>query len=340
VDFVEPDLGSRKKLMAQLTRLGWKPLEYTEKGSPRLTEDSLEALKGGLGREVALWYIYGHREALIRSQLLPHVRADGRIPAQAIPLGTNTGRMAHKIVVNIPKPKKKVIFGKECRELFIAKPGYMLVGYDARGLELRMLAHLIDDPNYTEVVTNGNPHVHHQELAGLATEDDAKTFIYAFIYGGGDAKLGKISGGSRATGKRLRTRFLKRIPNLEAVIDGTKEEARGGFVEGVDGRRLWMRRKDGNIMYHKALNTKLQGNGAIVMKATAIFLDRAVKKCGLDVTKVGDFHDEGQAEVHPDHVEKYIELCKESIVKSGTLLNIKVPLEVKCKIGQSWDQTH
>jgi hypothetical protein len=346
IAFDEPDLGSRKKLMAQLSRLGWRPDEYTNpskthpKGQPRLTETSLEALSSGTGRDVALWYIYRDRTSLIQSQLLPNVRADGRIEAQAFPLGTNTGRMRHRIVVNIPKASKKVIFGSECRQLFTCRPGYKLVGYDAKGLELRMLAHYINDEGYTEVVINGDPHVLHQELAGLATKDDAKTFIYAFIYGGGDLKLGEISGTGRAGGKRLRARFLKRIPNLEAVINDTKEEARGGFVEGLDGRRLWMRKSEGEVMLHKALNTKLQGAGAITMKVMTIFLNRLIKKHGLDAPKVGDFHDEGQHEVREDHVEKFIELCHESIVKTRNLLNINVPLAVDVKVGSNWADTH
>jgi DNA polymerase I-like protein with 3'-5' exonuclease and polymerase domains len=346
VEFVEPDMGSRKKLIAQLSRIGWRPDEYTNpsktfpQGQPKLTESSLEALSSGLGRDVALWYMYGHRESLIASQLLPEVRSDGRIPAVAFPCGTNTGRMRHKIVVNIPKAVKQVIFGRECRELFIARPGYKLVGWDAKQLELRMLAHLINDPEYTEVIINGDPHALHQELAGLPTKDDAKTFLYAFVYGGGDSKLGEISGTGRAGGQRLRARFLKRIPNLEAVIERVKGEARGGFVEGVDGRRLWMRRSDGEIALHRALNTKLQGNGAIVCKATTIFIDRAIRREGLDATKVGDFHDEGQYEVREDHIEKFMELPAESIVKSGNLLNINVPLGADVKSGNNWAETH
>jgi DNA polymerase I-like protein with 3'-5' exonuclease and polymerase domains len=341
VDFVEPDIGSRQKLMKQLLRLGWKPLEYTEKGNPRLTEESLETLTDQVGTNLATWYIYQHRASLIESQLLPNVRADGRIPAEAIPIGTNTNRMTHKIVVNIPKASDGVIFGRECRQMFIARPGYVLVGYDAKGLELRMLAHLINDEGYTLVIVEGDPHALHQELAGLGSRDDAKTFIYAFIYGGGDAKLGSILGKGRDSGKRIRARFLSRIPNLEEVIADTQREAGSGFVTGLDGRRLWLRKgPDGELKTHTALNLKLQGNGAITMKTHTVFLNRLIKKAKLDAPKVGDFHDEGQHECREDQTEKLTELIHEAAVKTYKLLKLNVPFEMDVKVGMSWAETH
>ena len=92
-----------------------------------------------------------------------------------------------------------------------AGDGYKLVGCDASGLELRMLAHYLafyDGGEYAKTVIEGDIHSLNQEAAGLETRDQAKTFIYAFLYGAGDAKIGEIVGGSAREGQMLKRKFL------------------------------------------------------------------------------------------------------------------------------------
>lgn len=179
--YSEPDLGSRQKLQVHLERLGWTPIYFTEKGNPKIEEESLSKLEGDLGKSIARWYVYRHRQSQIQGWL-DAVRPDGRISAGAITNGTPTGRMRHQVVVNVPKASPKVIFGKEMRELFIAEEGYILVGYDAKGLELRILAHYMDDPEFTEVLLNDDIHGYNQSKAGLPTRDNAKTFRTIGVY--------------------------------------------------------------------------------------------------------------------------------------------------------------
>ncbi len=179
VKFEEPDIGSRKKLIKQLYRLGWKPVEFTEKGNPKVTEESLAPMKG-IGAQLARWYVYQHRQSQIQGWL-NNIRPDGRLTAGAFTNGTNTGRFRHKGVVNVPKAKPHVIFGEQMRSLFIAGDGYKMVGHDAEQLELRILAHFMNDPKFIEQILEGDIHSFNQELAGLPTRDDAKTFIYALL---------------------------------------------------------------------------------------------------------------------------------------------------------------
>jgi DNA polymerase I-like protein with 3'-5' exonuclease and polymerase domains len=332
------------EIIAQLIRAGWRPEAYTEKGNPKLTVDgepcqSLLSISTDFGRQIAEWYILNHRE----SQILgfdKRVREDGRISAQATTMGTPTFRFRHKGVVNVPRSSS--LFGRRIRSLFAVPNGKKLVGYDAKGLELRMLGHYINDPEYTRVVTTGDPHVKNQRDAGLPTKDNAKTFIYAFIYGAGDGKIGSIIGQGAAAGKELKSRFLSKNPNLASVIEEFKKAARRGYLISVDGRRLEMRRDKftGKPQEHKALNTALQAAGAIVMKYAMCYLDSWIREMKLDGMKVIDMHDEGQLETSIKDAHMIGRLGCMAIEAAGRHLNLNVPLAGDYKVGLNWSQTH
>ena len=248
--------------------------------------------------------------------------------------------MRHIDVVNIPKASKHVFFGTEMRSLFCVPEGKILVGHDASGLELRMLAHYMDDKAFTEELIHGDIHTRNQEMAGLPTRDMAKTFSYGFLYGAGDEKIGKIVGGTAKDGKELKRRFLANLPSLKRLIDRTRTASKKGWLKGLDGRKVMMRSYDGEVMEHKALNTLLQSAGAIVMKKSMILLDKSVRDHKLDVLKVIDQHDEGQAEVIPEHVELYKQLAVQSIVDSGIHFKLNCPLAGEAKSGLNWATTH
>jgi hypothetical protein len=346
VAYVEPDLGKRQQLVAQLLRLGWKPAAFTEKGNPKLTVEgepceSLLKIGSQIGQWIADWYIYRHREGQL-SGWCDRVRSDGRIEARAITIGTPTFRFRHSGVVNVPKASKHVLFGRQMRSLFGCRKGYRLVGYDASGLELRMLADAINDEAFTYEVINGDIHSKNQRDAGLPTRDNAKTFIYAFIYGAGDGKIGIIIGGSRVHGKRIREQFLKANPKLAETIGSTQDASRRGYLVGIDGRKITMRRDKSTkeIQTHKALNTRLQCAGAVVMKWAMVILDEWIRQYKLDAPKVIDMHDEGQHEVRADHVQMFSTLAPLSIVTAGKMLQLNVPLAGEAKVGLNWAHTH
>lgn len=352
VTFVEPNLGSRVKLIAQLLRLGWRPANFTEKGNPKLTVDgepceSLLQIGTEVGQWIADWYIFNHRESQIKGWLRK-LRPDGRLTAEAITCGTPTYRMRHKVVVNVPKAKKHVPFGREMRSLFTVPKGKVLVGHDASGLELRMLAHYMGDPAYIITVCEGKEedgtdvHTVNQRMAGLPTRDDGKTFIYAFNYGAGDPKLGSIIGGTARDGALMRARFLAANESLALLIERVQKAGERGWLMGLDGRKIYLRVDPDTKkpQVHKALNTLLQTAGAVVMKYSMIFLDKWVREEGLDVKKVIDMHDEAQAEVAPEHAHRYGELAVKSVRMAGKYLNLACPLDASYKIGRNWAQTH
>jgi len=348
VRFEEPDLGKRQQLNEQLLKLGWVPREFTPTGQPKIKVDgepcpSLEKIDSEIGQWISHWYTYRHRQSQIQGWI-DNCRPDGRLPAGAFPIGTPTYRMRHRVVVNVPKAAKQVLFGWAMRSLFTVPKGKKMVGFDASGLELRMLADVINDEDFTKEVVDGDPHTKNQRDAGLPTRDDAKTFIYAFIYGAGDAKIGSIVGGTRNQGARIRRQFLASNPKLAEAIGTTKRAARRGYLFGLDGRKIHLRRdtNTGEIQDHKALNTRLQSGGAVVMKWAMVILDHWVRECGLEgeAKKVIDMHDEAQWEVEENHAHTIGQLGKQSIIMAGKMLGLNVPLDADYKVGTNWAMTH
>ena len=218
----------------------------------------------------------------------------------------------------------------------------VLVGHDASGLELRMLAHYMNDDKYTEAVLHGDIHTLNQEMAGLPSRDDAKTFIYAFNYGAGDAKIGSIIGKGAREGKAIKARFLAANPSLARLITNVTAASARGYLIGLDGRRVIMRRNpmNGQIQKHKALNTLLQAAGSLVMKYSTIILNQLILDNGLSSIKVLDMHDECQAECLPEEADLYGELAVRSIRDAGTLLGLNCPLDAEYKVGKTWADTH
>ena len=226
-------------------------------------------------------------------------------------------------------------YGKECRSCWIAKDGYKVVGVDASGLELRMLAHYMKSEEYTNEIINGDIHSLNQQLAGLESRDTAKTFIYAFLYGAGDERLGSVVGGSKGDGRLLREQFLYRLPSLKDLRDRVIQKvSERGTLKGLDGRKLFVRSE------HSALNTLLQSAGALVMKKALVLLDEYAKLWEIDFNFVGNIHDEIQSEVIADKAEEFGKLAVSCIREAGNRFNLNCPLDGEYKVGDSWEQTH
>ncbi len=352
IEWHDMNLGSMAQVKEYLlTKAGWKPTEWNynderERTSPKLTEDSFDSIDGNIGRAIKDRYLFGHRKSQIQGWL-GRLRPDGRLSAAAVTCGTNTRRFRHINVVNVPKAKAYVYLGIKMRSLFTADEGEWLVGHDASGLELRMLAHYMGDPKFTEAVINGREedgtdiHTYNQRLAGLPSRDDAKTFIYALLYGAGDDKLGRIIGGTGTDGAKLRRRFLRGLPALDRLIKLVKRRSKKGYLTAIDQSRIFMRRNaQGEVMAHKALNTLLQAGGAILMKESMVILDRERRFYCPRTKKVIDMHDEAQASVPDDEVEKYMELACWSVVQAGINLNMNLPFAAEAKKGRNWAETH
>ena len=161
--------------------------------------------------------------------------------------------MAHNSPNMAQVPATYSPYGKECRSLWTVSDTtkYKLVGTDASGLELRCLAHYLNDVSYTDEILNGDIHTKNMELAGIKNRDQAKTFIYAFLYGAGAEKIGKIVGAGKEQGNLLINRFLSNLPSLKRLRGQVENAGKRGRIRAIDGRYLKVRSP------HSALNTLL-----------------------------------------------------------------------------------
>ena len=331
--------GSRQQIGERLKELGWKPKEFTETGQPKVDETILANIKIPEAQIIAEYLMLQKRISQIESWM-EAVGKDGRVHGKVITNGAVTGRMTHSSPNMAQIPNSSSIYGPECRECWTVEDGNVLVGCDASGLELRMLAHYMKDEGYVRTVCEGSSkdgtdvHTVNQRAAGLATRDNAKTFIYAYLYGAGDAKIGSIVGGSAKDGAKLKSKFLSSLPALSRLINIVSKYAAKGWVPGLDGRRIWVRSE------HAALNSLLQGAGAIVMKKALVLFDDKVKANKWVVKYVANVHDEAQLECPKDIAEEVGKAFKQSIIEAGEAYNLRCPLDGEYKIGNNWRETH
>ena len=330
----EFNLGSRKQIGEYLTDFGWKPNRFTPTGQPIVDESSLAKVKNiPEAKLIAEFLLLQKRIAQIDSWILA-VQEDNRVHGFVIPNGTITGRMSHRAPNVAQVPSVSSAYGSECRSCWVVKDGYKLVGVDASGLELRMLAHYMNNEEYTNEVTEGDIHTANQKAAGLKSRDQAKTFIYAFIYGAGDAKIGSVVGGGKRLGAELKKRFLDNNPSLKTLRDRVSQAARRGYLKGLDGRKIFIRNE------HAALNSLLQGGGAIVMKRALVQLYSLIKLNAYDAKIVANIHDEWQIEVKEEIADAVGEVAVRCIEEAGDYYNMRCPLTGEYKIGDNWNETH
>ena len=326
--------GSRKQIGERLIEKGWKPDKFTETGQPIVDEGTLEGLDIPEAKAINEYLMLQKRVAQIESWLKA-LGSDGRVHGKVITNGAVTGRMTHMSPNMAQIPNSGSPYGEDCRDLWIVEKGYKLVGIDASGLELRMLAHYMQDDAYTSEVVSGDIHTANQKAAGLETRSQAKTFIYAFLYGAGDAKIGKVVGAGAKEGKDLKSRFLQNTPSLKELREKVGRIAQNsGTLPGLDGRRLQVRSD------HAALNTLLQSAGAVVMKQALVILNDELRRAKIDYKFVANVHDEWQIEVEESRADEAGKLGAKAIELAGKELDMRCPLAGEYKVGNSWKETH
>lgn len=360
VKLVEFNPNSRAHIARALqVKYGWNPKKFTPTGQPQVDEKVLNDLPYPEAQELAwllllkktMGQVHDGDNGWLKLVDPETSRLHGRVNTN----GAVTGRMTHSnpnlaqipATTHYPKghPRAGEVawgadgkFGANCRDCFRAPPasGRVIVGCDASGLELRMLGHYMafyDGGAYIKEVLEGDIHTANQKAAGLPSRDQAKTFIYAFLYGAGDGKIGSIVGGSYAQGKKLKKKFLNNTPALKALRSAVGDRARKHkCLRGLDGRVLRVRHQ------HAALNTLLQGAGACVMKMALVLLDEAADNSRFNF--ILNVHDEYQAEVDEGYAEEFGELAVWAIQEAGRKLKLRCPLDGEYKIGQSWQETH
>ena len=334
VKYQEFNLGSRQQIGERLINLGWTPKKFTDKGHVIVDEKVLSEIKDIPEAELIKEFLLLQKRVAMIESWIKAVREDGRVHGKVITNGAITSRMSHSSPNMAQIPAVYSPYGKDCRELWVVPSGYKLVGVDASGLELRILSHYMNDKEYINEVINGDIHSTNQTLAGLETRDIAKTFIYAFIYGAGNKKLGTICGRSESYGREIKNRFLKRLPSLAKLRTRVDKAVKKGWLKGLDQRKLIIRQK------HSALNTLIQGGGAIAMKKALVILSDYISQYKIDAIPVVNVHDEFQYQVKEEQADRFGTLAVKSIVDAGEQLGLRCSLNGEYKIGNNWKETH
>lgn len=333
-ELVDFNLGSRKQIGEYLMDFGWKPERFTPTGQPIVDEGTLKKIDHiHEARLIAEFLLLQKRIAQIQSWI-DAVEEDSRVHGGVISNGAITGRMTHNNPNMAQVPSVYNPYGKECRQCWSVEEGNRLVGIDASQLELRLLAHYMADKEYVNEILHGDIHTTNQKLAGLESRDQAKTFIYALIYGAGDEKIGKIIGGNREEGKRMRESFLNSLPSFNNLKGRVETATRKGFLKGLDGRKIRLRHK------HAALNTLLQCGGAVVMKRALISLVDLLNLNTINYKIVANVHDEWQIET-PEKTADFVgEMGIKAIRDTADYYDMRCPLDAEYKVGGDWSETH
>ena len=334
--FEEFNPNSRPQIAQRLISVGVKFTETTETGQWKIDEDVLEAIDHPAAMKIHEYMMVGKRLSQLNQWFEYYNEDTHRIHGKVNSNGTATSRMAQFKPNMAQVPGNKKPYGSECRSLWRAAPGFVLLGFDAAGLELRCFANRVGDADYIDTVVNGDAHQYHADLLGC-DRDTAKIFLYAFIYGAGNAKLGKILSGSMRHGKLMRERFMEFIPGLVELTAACKEmHSKYGHIRGMDGRLI--RTKSG----HSALNYQLQSDGAIVMKQALCNLDYDLHiwSCADEPKLVVQAHDEWQFECLAGDAEHLGRLAVGAIERVQADFNTLVPFTGTYLIGPSWTDTH
>lgn len=330
------NVGSRQQIAKRLSSIGAVWTKQTPTGAPVVNEDTLKSLNMPEAELCAEYLGLVKLKGMVDSWLKALNPETGRIHGRVNSCGAITGRMTHSSPNLAQIPSLQI-----ARKCFTVDDGNVLVGCDASGLELRCLAHYMRDSDYIKTVVEGvrengtDIHTVNQHLAGLSHRDQAKTMIYALIYGAGDAKMGQIIGGDAAAGAALKEKFLNGLPALRKLIDDTATDAQSkGYIKGIDGRVVWVDEP------YKALNRLLQSCGAIVMKVAIVKCVEMLNDNNIPFKLVAQVHDEFQIET-PAHFGKAVGLiAKKSIINAGVELNLLCPMDGDYAIGANWSETH
>lgn len=353
---------SRKQVADRLKGLGWKPKAFGPAGDPTVDEAVLATLPFPEAQRLVAFF---EKQKLLgqlsdgKAGWLKLVKPDGRVYGSVNTNGAVTGRMSH----STPN-MAQVASDHRMRECWIPRDGWTLVGVDAEGLEARMLAHYLaryDGGAFSKMLLEGKKEngtdVHSANrdavirIGYAVNRDGAKTLLYALMYGAGDAKLGRTvidnllaqglprpkEKNPKAIGDKVRKALATSMVGIDKLVeDIQKAIAKTGYLRGLDGRHLFIRSE------HSALNTLLQGGGAIVMKkALCMFMDSfAPDRHGKVFGLCANVHDEVQMEVEPEFAAAFGEKFALSIAVAGEHFNLRCPLAGTAKVGASWAETH
>ena len=341
-------LGSVDLVKDWLLANGWVPDEYQKKKigfewvtmGPKLTTASLQK-QGPIGTMIDEYYTIRNREAVIRGWLEQTDKsADGRLHGNMWTIGTPTFRCRHEVIVNLPAVS--AAWGKELRELLQADPGMVIVGADSSGNQLRGLCHYVGNSEFTNEVIYGDQHQRNADSLGCS-RPLAKNYLYAYLFGAGDAKLGQVLTGKAnpGVGKKSRADFAKGIKGLEELKEKLSRVWKKTFYEQGEG---WFPALDGRPVFcpaeHQTLNYLLQSAEGITCKAALSWAWQKIREEGLKAEPRLFYHDELAFQAHPDDAARVGEILQESFEAGPKEFKVNCMDGGDYVIGDSYADVH
>jgi DNA polymerase-1 len=355
------NIGSPKQVVERMNEYGWQPVEFTKGGEdksnpqPKVSPANLETLPADAPEEAKLIVEFNKldtRIGLMENWIDNYSPSTGKIHGSIIHIGTITQRCSHNNpnTGNIPNTH-----GGEIREYW----GYpkdstrRLVGVDAKGIQLRILAHLTagftNDPIFMDAVLRGDPHIDFTlprvaaiapHLVAYTTPEElhhvkqakTKRFIYAYLLGAGDLKTGVIFGGSREEGKAIREGFTHSFPGLPELRQYLGECARKGWYPLPSGAFAPIKSE------HYALSVALQGIESVIMKLAGILFRKKARH--LDAHPITFVHDEYQLDCLAEHADEAGKIMAMCIHEAGEILKLRCPMDGDYRVGFNWLETH
>ncbi|WP_407292235.1 DNA polymerase I [Morganella morganii] len=265
---------------------------------------------------------------------------------------TATGRLSSRDpnLQNIPVRTDE---GRRIRQAFIARDGYCIMAADYSQIELRIMAHLSQDKGLLKAFAEGKD-IHRAtaaEVFGVPLDEvtadqrrSAKAINFGLIYGMSAFGLARQLGIPRGEAQLYMDLYFERYPGVLEYMARTREHAaEKGYVETLEGRRLWlpeinsrngMRRKAAE---REAINAPMQGTAADIIKKAMIAVDDWLQKENIDALMIMQVHDELVFEVRK---EQQAEMAEKIRGLMEAAMKLDVPLKVEAGVGANWDEAH
>lgn len=341
-------IDSPKEIVERLANY-WQPYVFTPTGAPKVCEENLNTLREDAPQSLQLikrCKVLKSRSTLIQSYF-DACGDDDRVHGQVVSIGAGTHRMAHRNpnTGNIPS---KGIYGEVCRQMFTVGKGRKLVGCDAANIQLRILAHYLNDEELIYQIVHKDMHYYFSQIYGLNPKDKeydetnhdmvaarkkGKTCTFAIIMGAGVAKIGSVLGDYKK-GEAAFNGLKKNIKGWDKFKKEIEYRAAIGYFTGIDGRRVPLKSA------HFGMSSYLQAGEAVIMKRAMVEAYKEIKEKRLDAFQVAIVHDEMQYDCAEDCAEEVGEILKRHIIEAGVHYNLKCPLDGEYMIGNNWLETH
>jgi len=336
------------------TRLGLKPRGKTPGGLPSTSFDVLEKLRSEhpVVADIQAWRKLEKMRSTYLEPLPKAAGPDGRIRTTFNQLATATGRLSSSSpnLQNIPI---RGDMGRRMRTCFVAPPGRLLVAADYSQVELRVLAHLSQEPALLEAFRHGQD-IHARTAAILFDADpaqvtpdqrrNAKTINFGLIYGMGPQKLSGELDIPLSEAKAFIERYFERLPGLRDFYQTVEDDARRhGFVTTLAGRRRLLphidtqNQQDRALARRQAINTRVQGSAADIIKLAMLAVDHDPELAALDARLLLQVHDELLLECPEANADA---AGQRMAAIMGGVMTLDVPLAVDWGRGPNWGEAH